>query len=132
MWPCILCFIFIWCHHRALADGGFLKLKMMKKITPAILITLFIAVCAIYLTASFKKDSRKSKIIDAINAYTDSAGRTKARLILMNAADLSDSISPRDKFRKFNSQLHARMAVKQRLWMFEYKIDSLEMELKKY
>lgn len=96
-------------------------------------ISLFLIVFSVgfFVAKNFNKNTKKQKITSAMRAYTDSIDATLNELFLLDKP-LNPSADVRHAFDAVNANMHERMAIKKRMWQWQWKIDSCNMELKKY
>lgn len=67
--------------------------------------------------------------MDNIKTYNDSLGMSRSQLMLL--VYLPDQSASQD-FEGRNKSLHQRLQVKNRIWHYQWMLDSLNMELKRY
>lgn len=77
--------------------------------------------------------NKKEAIVDSIILYQDSLRIAKAELSLVDAVNSSMPTSTYEQISaKQKSGLQKRIPIKVRMWTYQWKIDSLNAELKRY
>lgn len=103
----------------------------MKKLPYYIASILIIASLSGLVLSGFADKNQRRRNIDQILSYKDSIVKEKALLGLMRAHIVLSDRSATDLMRMESAQIDERMRINKRIWGYQWKIDSLELELKK-
>jgi predicted Na+-dependent transporter len=111
--------------------GGFLKLNLFK-MKYFVIIFIFLGLLLTYFIININRGNKKSRITQLIENYKDSIGRQKAALVLVEHAPTFAYAKTGEIMSPQAINVNERMRIKSKIWGYQYKIDSLNIELKKY